>query len=152
MKFVLGVVSGLLASLVLAWLGWKYAPHFSIDEEDFVALAAVAARSEIAEVGERSTVVYVLPSELARTLTATQGSYQVSEWSQRPEDRGCERRPGYATLAPCERDDFVRVALPLLPLWRVAIVRVTTHNSGHEKLLVKVGASWRIISDTWYVI
>jgi hypothetical protein len=77
---------------------------------------------------------------------------RLMPWATRPEDHGCESRPGIIVTAPCLRDDFVSAELVSFPMPRTAIASIDTSNSGGQLILFKLGAHWYIVIDHFYVI
>jgi hypothetical protein len=55
-------------------------------------------------------------------------------------------------MALCARDDYLSVDSAIFPLWRTALVNVSTANSGSQLLLVEIGSRWTIVSRKGFVI
>lgn len=158
-KSTVAIVSGLAGAgilLLLLGLARRYAPDV-IDSADQATALRVALESVIRQsTHQTSPILFVrsddeqgLISELRRFYPNT----RFEGFSKRPADDGCRSKdPQFVVIGPCERDDYVTAYALSYPLWRCAIISVGTFNSGGQLILVKVGGTWRVVSERYYAI
>jgi hypothetical protein len=145
----------MLVGVLLAGAGiaaaWRAAP-LTAHATDLTAILTAAAEAEARSVARDADVVYVFPGEIASTLR--QGTrLRLEPGARRPQDpSGCDPGSGAVAVKSCGRDDYVQVAIQSIPLWRVALVSVTTQGSRHEKLLIKPAGDWIVVGTRGYAL
>lgn len=151
MKLLVLILLGAALTIGGLWAGWRLAP-ITTHATDATAIMAAAVDSEVRLVSQESEVVYVDPPEVASTLRIG-AQLRVQPWGRRPEDLGCAPPGGgRIVMAPCARNDYVQAFIQAIPFWRLALVQVSTHNSSHEKLVIKIGSEWVVVGTRGYVI
>lgn len=158
-KSTVATVSGLAGAgilLLLLGLARRYAPDV-IDPADQAAALRVALESVMRQsTHPTSSILFVRSNDEQGLITELRRSYpntRFEGFSQRPADNGCKSKdPQFVVVGACERDDYVTAFALSYPLWRCAIISVGTFNSGGQKILVKVGGTWRVVSERYYVI
>ena len=147
--FVAGVATALLALYVALCT----APGI-VEANDVADALAVVAGPSLARF-RTGSVVYVKAlagPDLFGKLQSTHPSLRFKSFSERPEDKGCESTGDSVPMAPCERDDFVKLEVLVAPTPRTMLVAFGTSNTYGQVLLVKLWGRWRMLVDRSFVI
>ena len=145
-KVIFSAAAGFLSALGLVWLLWTLAPYPLIDGSSYEALLERVLSAEL-EQSSAHQAIYIQPI-LKPVITRLQRRFpglQLLPSSQRLDQHGCDG------TEPCGKD-FVSVDATTFPLWRTALVIVSSANSGTELLLVEIGDKWKIVSRKGFVI
>jgi hypothetical protein len=151
-KLSLAAAAGLLLATGMLWLSWTLAPD-PIDSQDYELALQEALAQQLNAAPTAQQALYI-KSDLKTLIGGLQARFpkrQILPWSQRPQDAGCEENNEHV-MAPCARNDYISVDSAVFPLWRTALVSISTANSGSQVLLIKFGGSWRIVSTRGFVI
>lgn len=155
-QLVLPFLAGSGATLLLFWLSIRADPYFMDGPEVSSVTHAVIVEllaNQMPVGSERLYLDAYLEKDEMQDLRRIYPSLQILPWSERPKDVGCESdMPDVIVLAPCQRDDFLKVDVVSFPLWRTAIVGVGTFNSGGQLFMINALGRWRIIKKSGYVI
>jgi hypothetical protein len=153
-KVLLSTAAGLLIATGLLWVSWELAPYPFIDGQEYESVLQLALSTQLNDTPTpRQDAVYIKTDlkSLAARLQTRFPQRQILPWSQRPEDNGCEENNGHV-MAPCARNDYLSLDSAIFPLWRTALVTVSTANSGSQLLLIEIGGKWIVISRKGFVI
>jgi hypothetical protein len=145
--FIGGAVTALLAVYVALLLAPDLLSATDIDDA-----LAVAVRRPLSQFPTGSVVYLRVSPTLLPRLQHEYPSIRLMPWATRPEDHGCDSRPGVIVVGACLRDDFVRAELASFPMPRTAIVSFGTSNSGGQLILFKIGGHWHILVEHGFVI
>jgi len=146
-KLLLSAAAGFLIALGLVWLLWTSAPYPLIDGTAYEALLEKVLSAELEQASSPQAVIYIQP-DLKSVMTRLQRRFpnrQLLPSSQRPDQFGCDSK------GPCGKN-FIAVDAATFPLWRTALVTVSSANSGAELLLVEISDKWRVVSRKGFVI
>lgn len=147
--FVAGVASALFA-LYLALLT---APGV-IMANDMVEALTVVADSSLSHF-PKGSVVYIESSvgdSLLEKLQPTHSSLRLMSFSSRPADNGCPGGGNSIPVAPCERDDFLKLEVLSAPTRGTMLVAVGTSNTFGQVLLLRFLGRWRVLVRRSYVV
>jgi len=147
--FVAGVATALLALYVALCA----APGV-IMADDMVDALTVVANGSLSQFPNDS-VVYVKSSvgtSLLEKLRATHSSLRLVSFSERPVDNGCAATGSSIPMAPCERNDFLKLEVLSALTQRTMLVAVGTSNTFGQVLLIKVWGQWRVLVRRSYVV
>jgi hypothetical protein len=153
-KVLLSAAAGLLTATGLLWVSWELAPYPFIDGQEYESVLQLALSTQLNDTPTpRQDAVYIKTAlkSLAARLQTRFPQRQILPWSQRPADHGCEENNGHI-MAPCARDDYLSLDSAIFPLWRTALVTISTANSGSQILLMKLGSHWTVVSTKGFVI
>jgi hypothetical protein len=151
-KLSLAAAAGLLLATGMLWLSWTLAPD-PIDSQDYELALQEALAQQLNAAPTAQQALYI-KSDLKTLIGGLQARFpkrQILPWSQRPQDAGCEENNEHV-MGPCARNDYISVDSAVFPLWRTALVSISTANSGSQVLLIKFGGSWRIVSTRGFVV
>src|SRR5690348_1951141 len=132
--FIAGVATALLA-LYVALLT---APGV-IMADDMVEALTVVADGSLSHF-PKGSVIYIKSSvgtALLEKLQATHPSLLLMSFSARPGDSGCAERGKAIPMAPCERDDFLKLEALSAPTSGTLLVAVGTSNTFGQVLLLR---------------
>ena len=147
--FVAGVATAFLALYVALCT----APGV-IMADDMVDALTVVANSELNQFPKNS-VVYVKSSvgtSLLEKLQATHPSLRLTLFSERPVDNGCAATASATPMAPCERNDYLKLEVLSAPTHRTMLVAVGTSNTFGQLWLIKVWGHWRVLVRRSHVV
>jgi|SRR5215469_2749346 len=147
--FVAGVVTALLA----LYVALQTAPGV-IMADDMVEALTVVANSSLSQFPSGS-VVYVKSSvgaPLLERLQATHPSLRLMSFSVRPADTGCDGNGNSIPVAPCERNDFLKLEVLSAPTHGTMLVAVGTSNSFGQVLLLRFLGRWRVLVRRSFVV
>jgi hypothetical protein len=146
-KLILSVAAGFLLATGLLWFFWTLAPYPLIDGPTYESLLEEVVSVELAQFPSHQAAIYIQP-DLKPVITQLQKRFpkwRLLPLSERPDQHGCDG------IAPCGKD-FVAVDCATFPLWRTALVTVSSANAGAELLLIEIGSKWTIVSRKGFVI
>jgi hypothetical protein len=144
-------IAGAATALVALYAALRFAP-FGISASDADSALTIALRSRLQSFPAGSVVYLKGPAAVPHDLQLEYPTLRLVPWDTRPEDHGCDARPGILVIAPCLRNDFVSAELMSFPVAYTAIVSVTTSNSGGQLILIKLGARWHVLIDHYFVM
>ena len=152
-KVIISAAAGFLLTMGLLWLLWAQAPYPFIKAQDYELVLQEALGRQLNAAPTSQSALYI-KTELKNLISQLQVRFpqrKILPWSQRPLDLGCDENTGHK-MAPCARDDYLSVDSAIFPLWRTALVNLSTANSGSELLLIEIGSRWRVVSTKGFVI
>jgi hypothetical protein len=147
--FIAGVATALLA-LYVALLT---APGV-IMADDMVEALTVVADGSLSHF-PKGSVIYIKSSvgtALLENLQATHPSLLLMSFSARPGASGCAERGKSIPMAPCERDDFLKLEALSAPTSGTMLVAVGTSNTFGQVLLLRFFGRWRVLVKRTYVV
>jgi hypothetical protein len=140
--FVAGVATAFLALFVALCT----APGV-IMADDMVDALTVVANGSLNQF-PRNSGVYIKSSvgtSLLEKLQATHPSLRLRSFSERPVDNGCAATASATPMAPCERNDYLKLEVLSAPTQRTMLVAVGTSNTFGQLWLIKVWGQWRVL-------
>jgi hypothetical protein len=146
-KLILSATAGFLLATGLLWLSWTWAPYPLIDGPTYESLLEEVLSVELEQIPSRQADIYIQP-DLKPVVTRLQSRFpkwRLLPLTQRPDQHGCDIN------VPCGKD-FVAIDCATFPLWRTALVTVSSANSGAELLLLEIGSRWTIVSRKGFLI
>jgi len=147
--FVAGVATAFLALYVALCT----APGV-IMADDMVDALTVVANGSLNQF-PRNSVVYIKSSvgtSLLEKLQATHPSLRLRSFSERPVDNGCAATASATPMAPCERNDYLKLEVLSAPTQRTMLVAVGTSNAFGQLWLIKVWGQWRVLVRRSHVV
>jgi hypothetical protein len=142
-------IAGAATALLALYVALRTAP-IVIMAQDMVDALVVAADRPLSQFPGGS-VVYVKSSLgplLLEDLQRRHPSLTLRPYAERPEDKGCDAKPGAGRpLLPCERDDFLKLEVFSSPTRGTMLVGVGTSNTFGQLLLLKLWGRWRVLVD-----
>lgn len=147
--FVAGVATAFLALYVALCT----APGV-VMADDMVDALTVVANGSLNQF-PRNSVVYVKSSvgtNLIEKLQATHPSLRLTSFSERPVENGCAAPASAPLMAPCERNDYLKLEVLSAPTQRTMLVAVGTSNTFGQLWLIKVWGQWRVLVRRSHVV
>jgi len=147
--FVAGVVTAFLA----LYLALCTAPGV-IMADDMVDALAVVANGSLNQF-PRNSVVYVKSSvgtSLLEKLKASHPSLRLTSFSNRPVDHGCAATASATPLAPCGRNDYLKLEVLSAPTQSTMLVAVGTSTTFGQLWLIKIWGQWRVLVRRSHVV
>src|SRR4029077_14939810 len=118
--------------------------------DDMVDALAVAANAPLSQFTPGSAV-YIksdIGPALLDKLAPRYRSLRLLSYSLRPEDSGCAP----SQIAPCRRNDFLKLEVLTAPTHRTMLVAFGTSSTFGQVLLLKLGGHWRIVVGSLHVV
>jgi len=146
-------VAGAATAFLALYVALCTAPGV-IMADDMVDALTVVANGSLNQF-PRDSVVYVKSSagaSLLEKLQATHPSLRLTSFSQRPVDNGCAATASATTMAPCERNDYLKLEVLSAPTQRTMLVAVGTSNTFGQLWLIKVWGQWRVLVRRSHVV
>jgi hypothetical protein len=146
-KLICAAAAGFLLASGLLLLFWTWAPYPLTDGPTYEALLEEVLSEELKQSPSEQSAIYIQP-DLKPVITRLQKRFpkwQLLPLNQRPDAYGC------SSNIPCGTP-FLSVDCATFPLWRTALVSVTSPNAGSQLLLIEIGNRWRLVSRKGFVI
>jgi hypothetical protein len=139
------------SALFAVYLALRLAP-FEVSANDIDDALAMATTRPLSRFSAESVVYLKASPTLVPKLQREHPAIRLMPWTARPDDHGCDAKPGTVVMAPCLRADFVSAEIVSFPTSQTAIAAVGTSNSGGQLILLKIGGHWHIVIDHSYVL
>ena len=143
-------VAGMAAALLTLCLMFRAAPGVILADDMVSALVAAADRP--LSHFPRGSIVYVKSAVgpmLLETLRARHPSLTLRPYSERTEDQCADHDP---RLAPCERDDFLKLEVLSAPTRGTLLIATGTSGAFGQVLLIDFLGRWRVLVERTYAV
>ena len=150
---IVAFIAGVATAMLALYVALHAAPAVIMVDDMGDALAAAAEPSLSRFPG--GSVIYVkssLGENFLERLQSSHRSLKLMPFSARPENKGCNPDEDAIPVAPCERDDFIKLEVLAAPTPRTMLVTFATSNTFGQVLLLKFWGRWQVLVDRTNVI
>jgi hypothetical protein len=145
-------IAGVATALLILYVSLLTAPGV-IMADDIVEALTVVASGSLSQF-PKGSVIYIKSSvgtTLLEKLQAAHPSLRFRSFSARPSDNGCAGSGNSIPVAPCDRNDFIKLEVLSAPTHGTMLVAVGTAHTFGQVLLLRFLGRWRVLVNRSYL-